>query len=596
MNKQIIAVSGNVGSGKTTLLKELHGKDADNSVLILEPLDEWAPFLEAFKASGSPEDQLALQREVSKFAKTTWETITKNPDKNIFIERTTREHIDIFLDKERLGAEVYLELVEFYNKWNYDNLLTKVIKLEVPAEECFVRLAKRGQPGDEGTTLEYLKFLEERYTSHFAKFRESSLGDLEDVTLGDLSAGISAESIFPVCKATPEISSLVFSGNIGAGKTTAINKVKSWLEADGIPVVTFRERLDLWGHHLQRFRETRTPEDLVVLQKAIAECAESVYTALSSAVETPGGVASPVFLIERSVRENIVVFIDPHLHSGFLSQEQYDEIVAVWNKWNYDPLTSAVGYLDASPQVCFDRVVSRGQEGDKGITLDYLEGLGEIYSSFIKEKVYHEVAHGIPILSKIENLKVIAPSKVIVFTGNIGSGKSTAIKKLSAQFGNKAKAILEPVEEWGEDLSAFKASGSVEDMLRLQKNIASFSKTVYAELLNASSEYYFIERSNHEHLKIFCEPLLETKFLTDEQYADVTSDYRNYNFDKLVTDVVFLDVPHEECYRRVSSRGQSGDDSVDPKYLEYLGGRYSTLYEGKEMSPGFLGEFLRVKL
>ena len=46
MNKHIIAVSGNIGSGKTTLLKTIHKENSSGSILIIEPVDEWAKALD----------------------------------------------------------------------------------------------------------------------------------------------------------------------------------------------------------------------------------------------------------------------------------------------------------------------------------------------------------------------------------------------------------------------------------------------------------------------------------------------------------------------------------------------------------------------
>ena len=107
--RQVVVITGNVGSGKSIMLNkmfnEAEAKAPGSNILVLEPIEEWKEPLEAFKASGKVEDQLILQKEVSKFAKTVYNLLKENPEKNFFIERSVQEHISIFLDRDRLGEE-----------------------------------------------------------------------------------------------------------------------------------------------------------------------------------------------------------------------------------------------------------------------------------------------------------------------------------------------------------------------------------------------------------------------------------------------------------------------------------------------------------
>lgn len=542
------------------MFEEAELANPGNNILILEPVDEWKPYLEMFREDPSDANRLKLQTKVSQFAKTTFQAIkAANPGVSFFIERTVEEHIAIFLDgagvtpdagasaagatpDAAFGAAVTVQndfnsLIEFYHKWNYDPLLTKVIDLKVSPEECLRRISSRNQHGDSGITLEYLQMLDERYSRLFHN------------------------------------GALVFIGNIGSGKTKAIEAYSKVFPN----AITFKERIDLWGPDLIKFKSTRLPKDLVALQCKIASCAEEVYTTIKMNPKK-------LILVERSVEENINVFVKPHLDSGFITQEDYDTIVNVWNRWNYDTLTRFICELSTPVDVCYNRVMARGQDGDSSISLEYLESLDKVYSSLPKK-----IGKKIPSLVEIPQLTLYKKSKVVVVTGNIGAGKSTTIRKLATELEARGKTVtvlLEPVEEWGDDLCRFKETGSVDDLITLQKNIASFSRKVYETLEGGSgpfttqkSDWYLIERSNFEHLKIFCEPSLKSGFLSEEQYAEATADYRNYDFDKYITKIIHLDVPYEECYRRILTRGQDGDSSIDPGYIEYLGGLYKTLYD-----------------
>ena len=536
--RNVIAVRGNIGAGKSTLLKKMFEEaeivSPGNNILILEPIDEWKPFLETFRESPCIETRLALQNQVSLFAKTTWETIEANPTASVFVERTVSEHIAIFLDG---GVDpVFSAIVEFYHKWNYDTLLTKVIDIDVPAEECYRRVLERKQYGDAGISLEYLQLLEEKYKKLFGAPMEKPLSG-----------------------------AIAFIGNIGSGKSTAIGL----FAAEYPHAKMFKERVDIWGPDLIKFKKTRLASDLVALQCKIAECAKDVYTFIAA---NPGALA----LVERSVEENITVFVKPHLDSGFITQAQYDTIVSIWNKWNYDKLIKYMCILSTPVEECHRRVQQRCQDGDKSISLDYLESLDVLYKN--KNSA---ITHRIPSPVSFPWLALHEKSRVICVTGNIGAGKSTLIRSTANELaanGDSVITLLEPVEEWGDDLCRFKETGAVEDLIVLQKNIAGFSKHVYETITNGNSQFYLIERSNFEHIRIFCEPSLKSGFLNKEQYEDVTADYRNYNFDKYITEIIHLDVPHEECYRRIVARGQEGDSSIDPEYIAYLGSLYETLY------------------
>lgn len=595
-SRQVVVITGNVGSGKSTMLSKLHAEAEQavpgSSILILEPIDEWKEPLEAFKASGKVEDQLVLQREVSKFAKTVYNLLKENPEKNFFIERSVQEHIAIFLDKDRLGEENYWSLVSFYQKWNFDTFITKNILLDVSVEECYRRITRRGQHGDAGTSREYLEFLHGKYQNLFKVLEETPsrhCGIDNIVSQNGVNTIISRISF-----SRPK--SIAFIGNIGSGKTTSINFVKASLELLGIPTRMFKERLDIWGKDLEAFKASRNPESLTTLQCKIAECAREVYEALASPEP------NVIYLIERTVQENIMVFVKPHLDSGFLTEEQYCSIVNVWKKWDYDSLVETFGYLETSPEVCHERVTARGQEGDSTITLEYLQSLETLYKELLSKRVYYERRDAnIPALALIPHFHLLSPSKVIAFTGNIGAGKSTAIRKAAAAYPDSV-TLLEPVAEWGEDLCRFKETGSVADLIKLQKNICSFSRKVWGTLRGSpkigkegkpspwahNKPWYFIERTNHEHLEIFCRPSLDSGFLTQEEFDEATSDYREFNFDTLLTEVLFFDVPHEECYRRVASRGQEGDSSIDPEYIKYLAGLYEKLYCDKDLTTGSL--------
>ena len=172
-------VDGNISSGKSealnyfskklnikkvqsTFLIEQHANIAcstmsnTQSVLLIEPVDKWAPGLELFYKDKT--NAFALQMEIL-----LWHLQNKN--KSGFIERSPLSCVHVFgesLRKDNLISEYQWTIMNEYNTtfgWKPET----IFYLQCPPEICYERLKNRNRDCESNISLEYLTKIHENY-------------------------------------------------------------------------------------------------------------------------------------------------------------------------------------------------------------------------------------------------------------------------------------------------------------------------------------------------------------------------------------------------------------------------------------------------
>lgn len=153
---------------------------------------------------------------------------------------------------------------------------------------------------------------------------------------------------------------------------------------------------------------------------------------------------------------------------------------------------------------------------------------------------------------------------IVSIAGNIGSGKSTLIKKLNEKGYNVQE---EPVEKWSL-------------LPRFYTNMERWSFSLQVQILltildTNSSKLNIIERSPWESLKIF------------SQYAKEHSLFDSVEFTLLETLhdriawtpdlIIYLRCDPKTCIERIKKRGRKCESEIDPGYVEKL----HTYYENE---------------
>ena len=159
--------------------------------------------------------------------------------------------------------------------------------------------------------------------------------------------------------------------------------------------------------------------------------------------------------------------------------------------------------------------------------------------------------------------------------GNIGSGKSTFLKKLSSEF----KVVQEPVDEWSK---MHNANGKnileefYEDPKRnayLFQSIAFRSRVKNITGLNESA---IVERSIYTDRMVFAEVCKEDGNINDIEWNDYTE-----WFDFIVKYIgfkpkgfIYLRTEPEKSHERITKRNRSGESNISLEYLRKLHRRH----------------------
>ncbi len=182
------------------------------------------------------------------------------------------------------------------------------------------------------------------------------------------------------CKTPPfekknNIKKVILEGNIGAGKTTILNKIDTSFTKQFEPV----EEFTLLTSFYQDQEKYAMPLQLQVVE---------VHLEKESKISN-----STIF--ERTVETSINIFASMLYDDRILSTSQFNELNE-YLKHSY--MVSGFIYVDVDVDKCMERIKQRGREGEDKITRQYLEKL----KSKIDKMYEHYTAMGIPCL-RVEN-------------------------------------------------------------------------------------------------------------------------------------------------------------------------------------------------
>tara|TARA_R110002073_G_scaffold123085_5_gene266439 strand:+ start:6198 stop:6812 length:615 start_codon:yes stop_codon:yes gene_type:complete len=160
--------------------------------------------------------------------------------------------------------------------------------------------------------------------------------------------------------------------------------------------------------------------------------------------------------------------------------------------------------------------------------------------------------------------------------GNIGSGKSTFLKKLSSQF----KVVQEPVEEWSNMRNANGKNVLEEFYEDPKRNAYLFQSIAFRSriknITDLNADNVIIERSIYTDRIVFAEVCREDGNINDIEWDDYTA-----WFDFIVKHIrfkpkgfIYLRTDPEKSHERINKRNRSGESIISLDYLKKLHGRH----------------------
>lgn len=174
----------------------------------------------------------------------------------------------------------------------------------------------------------------------------------------------------------------IVEGNIGTGKSTFLKLIQSY-----IPQVTvIFEPLHNWQSQvygqsiLSNFytdpqRWAYTMETLAMACRVQEHLKEQ---------QNP----NPLRLMERSIYSGHYVFATNDFHNGFLSDLEWSIYLEWFNFLVASHCKPPHGfiYLQAEPEISYDRILKRNRGSEKGISLSYIKQIHDCHEAFLVEK------------------------------------------------------------------------------------------------------------------------------------------------------------------------------------------------------------------
>lgn len=180
----------------------------------------------------------------------------------------------------------------------------------------------------------------------------------------------------------------------------------------------------------------------------------------------------------------------------------------------------------------------------------------------------------------------------ITVDANIGAGKTNAchaICSAAASSGWPARVLEEPthhpkfnyfLSRYYEDLRTGKNTGGGFGMQMFMLCQRYEQHRLAVELAWGAQGSVVIQDRPIYGDTVFATTAMERGFMTREEYELYVDVFRNMSRDVMPPDIfVFLDVPPEECYRRMAARAREQESGVPLDYLQHLDKNYKLLVQ-----------------
>ena len=182
-------------------------------------------------------------------------------------------------------------------------------------------------------------------------------------------------------------------GNIGSGKTTILNRLKAEFMDKQITkkILFLREPVDIWENVKDKNNET-------ILSKFYKNPAKHAFsfqvmafstrlTILREAIRNNPEVE--IILCERSLDADKEIFAKMLYDDGVISDVDYQIYNMFYSEITNQPETTQLAgviYINAEPEVSFERTKIRARNGESTITLGYLAECHEYHEKWIGDK------------------------------------------------------------------------------------------------------------------------------------------------------------------------------------------------------------------
>jgi deoxyadenosine/deoxycytidine kinase len=186
---------------------------------------------------------------------------------------------------------------------------------------------------------------------------------------------------------------LSFEGNIGAGKSTILSKLQTYIEyhSSEIPgkLLFMKEPVDQWTSI------THPESGENILQKFYADPKTNAFAFQIMAYTTRMNTLKQlitdnhkegeqlIIICERCLETDKEVFAKMLYDDGMIDELHYQiyNLVSLENPYK----TSGIIYLETDPDVCYERINRRSRSGEQSILIDYLKKCHDYHETWFSK-------------------------------------------------------------------------------------------------------------------------------------------------------------------------------------------------------------------
>ena len=173
-------------------------------------------------------------------------------------------------------------------------------------------------------------------------------------------------------------------GNIGSGKSTLVSVLKKYYASE--PIVFLDEPVDEWSKIKDTSGET-------ILSKFYADQSKYAFSfqmmayisRIAKLRETLRNHSNSIIITERSVLTDKNVFAKMLYDDNKIEEVNYKIYLQWFDEFTRDIPEIGIIYVKASPEICYERVISRAREGEE-IPLSYLKNCHSYHTKWLEDQ------------------------------------------------------------------------------------------------------------------------------------------------------------------------------------------------------------------
>ena len=175
---------------------------------------------------------------------------------------------------------------------------------------------------------------------------------------------------------------ITIEGNIGGGKTTMINRLRSMYPEFNIidePVDVWTSMKDEEGRSLlELFYTDKQRWSYTFQNAAFITRYLSAYEALKKPI-----TRDTIYISERGVLTDRYVFATMLKDDGLLTKIEWDLYTQWFDHFSGLVKVDGIVYIKTASDVCSSRIKTRGRQGEDGIPQDYLDALDKYHADWL---------------------------------------------------------------------------------------------------------------------------------------------------------------------------------------------------------------------